>query len=796
MNIHKNQTLFAKIFSKKNIKKYGMSIALIAFVFLGFFLIWFSTIELPDLNNFENRVVAESTKIYDRTGKVVLFDVHGNVRRTVVPLDQMTDYVKWATIAIEDKNFYTHHGVEPKAILRAVLTNLKDGNLLSGQGGSTITQQIIKNALLTSDKKISRKIKEWVLAPRLEAKLTKDEILELYLNEVPYGGTVYGVQEAGRRFFGKDAKDLSIVESAYIAALPQAPTYYSPYGSHRDELEKRKNKVLREMLSLNFITQQEYDEASKTSVEFQKQEDYGIKAPHFVMYIRELLEEKYGAELIEKGGLKVITTLDWELQKDAEEIVKKWAFINKAKFDAENAALVVIDPNTGQILTMVGSRDYFDEEIDGNFNIATASRQPGSSIKPVIYAEAFTKGYRPETVVFDLPTEFSTTCYSGGNCYSPQNYDDKFRGPLSLRDALAQSLNVPAVKVLYLAGIEDSLTLAKQMGLETLTNAKQYGLTLVLGGGEVRPLDLAGAYAVFATDGIKHPTTGVLKIEDGDGKKLEEFELKEYRVISEQVARLISSILSDNVARTPSYGSNSPLYFGDIDVAAKTGTTNDYRDTWIVGYTPNLSVLAWAGNNDNRSILKNQTAGFVIAPMWNEFMQKAIAKYPASNFIDPEAIDPNTKPVIRGVWENPLGVHEILHWVKTSDPLGPPPNNPASDSQYILWEEPVQKWLSGQSFDTKDNSDITFKITNPEKGKSYDETSPIYVTVTLDGSNIESGKVYLNGKNIGELDTDGGFLSFIPDQEDATKKGRNTLKVVVTDTNSDEHEDSISFELD
>jgi membrane peptidoglycan carboxypeptidase len=334
------------------------------------------------------------------------------------------------------------------------------------------------------------------------------------------------------------------------------------------------------------------------------------------------------------------------------------------------------------------------------------------------------------------------------------------------------------------------------MGLETLTNAKQYGLTLVLGGGEVRPLDLAGAYAVFATDGIKHPTTGVLKIEDGDGKKLEEFELKEYRVISEQVARLISSILSDNVARTPSYGSNSPLYFGDIDVAAKTGTTNDYRDTWIVGYTPNLSVLAWAGNNDNRSILKNQTAGFVIAPMWNEFMQKAIAKYPASNFIDPEAIDPNTKPVIRGVWENPLGVHEILHWVKTSDPLGPPPNNPASDSQYILWEEPVQKWLSGQSFDTKDNSDITFKITNPEKGKSYDETSPIYVTVTLDGSNIESGKVYLNGKNIGELDTDGGFLSFIPDQEDATKKGRNTLKVVVTDTNSDEHEDSISFELD
>lgn len=795
MNIHHKKTFFASLFSEKNIKKYGMGVGLIIFIFLGFFLIWFSTIELPDLNNFENRVVSESTKIYDRTGKVVLFDVHGNVRRTVVPLDNISDYVKWATIAIEDQNFYTHHGVEPKAILRAILTNLKDGNLLSGQGGSTITQQVIKNALLTSDKKISRKIKEWVLAPRLEAKMTKDEILELYLNEIPYGGTVYGVQEAGRKFFGKDAKDLTLVESAYIAALPQAPTYFSPYGSHKDDLEKRKNKVLKEMLSLNFITKQEYDEAIKTKVEFQKQEDYGIKAPHFVMYIRELLEEKYGADVVEKGGLKVITTLDWELQQDAEEIVKKWAFINKTKFDAENAALVTIDPNTGQILTMVGSRDYFDEEIDGNFNIATASRQPGSSIKPIVYAEAFNKGYRPETVVFDLPTEFSTTCYSGGSCYSPQNYDDKFRGPISLRNALAQSLNIPAVKVLYLAGIEDSLNLAKQMGLETLTNAKQYGLTLVLGGGEVRPLDMAAAYSVFAADGIKHPTSGILKIEDNEGKLLEEFQSKEYRVLPEQTARLISSVLSDNTARTPSYGANSPLYFGDIDVAAKTGTTNDYRDTWIVGYTPNISVAAWGGNNDNRSILKNQTAGFVIAPMWNEFMQKAIAKYPASSFIDPEPIDPNSKPVIKGVWENPLGVHEILHWVKTSDPLGPFPSSPASDSQYILWEEPVQKWLSGESFENKSNSDSVFKIINPEQGKTYLKSLELFVAATIDGSNIQTGKVFLNGEKIGELDPKEGVYSFIPEKESASKKGKNEIKVEITDTKGSVHSDSVLFTI-
>lgn len=793
--MHKKFEKFIQNISKKGtMKKIIMGAFLIFFVFMGFFFIWLGTVELPDLNNFENRVVSESTKIYDRTGRVVLFDVHGNVRRTVVPLDQISDYVKWATIAIEDQNFYNHNGIEPKAILRAILTNLQTGKVLSGQGGSTITQQVIKNALFTNDKLVSRKIKEWVLAPRLEAKLSKDEIIELYLNEVPYGGTVYGVQEAARKFFSKDAIDLNLAESAYIAALPQAPTYYSPYGSHKDDLELRKNKVLDHMLELGFITQSEYDEAIKTVVDFQKQEDYGIKAPHFVMYIRELLEEKYGAELVEKGGLKVITTLDWDLQQDAEEIVKKWALENAAKYNATNAALVATDPNTGQIITMVGSRDYFDEEIDGNFNIATAERQPGSSIKPIIYAEAFNKGYRPETVVFDLPTEFSTTCYSGGNCYSPTNYDDKFRGPISLRNALAQSLNIPAVKTLYLAGLEDALSLAKNMGLETLTNAKQYGLTLVLGGGEVRPLDMSAAYGVFAADGIKHPTTGILRIEDKKGKVLEEFEQKEYRVLPEQTARLVSDILSDNVARTPSYGSNSPLYFGGVDVAAKTGTTNDFRDTWIVGYTPNISVAAWAGNNDNSSINK-QVAGFVIAPMWNEFMQSAISKYPAPSFIDPQPIAEDIKPIIAGFWENPDGVHEILHYVRRSDPLGPYPSNPASDGQYILWEEPVQKWLNGQTFENESSSKVSVKIVNPEQGEKYIKTLEMYVAATLVGSQIESGKVFLNNEYIGDLNPEGGVYSFIPTQKDAARDNRNVIKVEVTDLEGNTHEDSVTFDL-
>jgi 1A family penicillin-binding protein len=793
MHTQNKKTILSRIFSKKNIKKYGMSIGLIFFVFFGFFLIWFATIELPDLDNFENRIVAESTKIYDRTGKVVLFDVHGNVRRTVVPLEDISDYLKWATIAIEDQNFYNHKGVEPKAIVRAILTNIKDGNLLSGQGGSTITQQIIKNALLTTDKKVSRKIKEWVLAPRLEAKLTKDEILSLYLNEIPYGGTVYGAQEASRRFFGKDAKDLTIIESAYLAALPQAPTFFSPYGNNREALENRKNKVLREMRKLNFITEEEFTVAMSTKADFQRQEDYGIKAPHFVMYIREILEEKYGVDAVEKGGLKVITSLDWELQQEAEEIAKKWALVNTERYDAENASFVAIDPNTGQILTMVGSRNYFDEKIDGNFNIATASRQPGSSIKPIIYAEAFNKGYRPETVVFDVPTEFSTTCYSGGNCYSPQNYDNKFRGPINLRDALAQSLNVPAVKVLYLAGIEDSLTLAKRMGLQTLTNPRQYGLTLVLGGGEVRPLDMAAAYSVFAADGIKRDINGILKVEDKKGKTLEDFKVSESRVLPEQTARLISSVLSDNQARTPAFGANSPLNFGNINVAAKTGTTNDYRDTWIVGYTPNISVVAWAGNNNNRSMQK-LTAGFIVAPMWNEFMQKAIAKYPGSNFINPAPIDENLKPVLRGIWENQNGVHEILHWVNRSNPLGPPPSSPASDSQYILWEEPVKKWLAGISFE-ENNQSTSLQIINPERGKSYIGSLEIYVAASLIGSEIQSGKVSLNGEYLGDLNPEGGVYSFIPNQITSSIIGENTVMVEVIDSNGKTHSSNTTFTI-
>ncbi len=793
----KNSNKFIKYVKSLGWKKIALSLLLAGFVFAGILMIWVATFEMPDLDNFAERKVVQSTKIFDRTGRVILFDVHGEVTRTVVTLDRISDYAEKASVAIEDSNFYNHNGIEIKAIFRAIFTNLMDGNLLSGQGGSTITQQVIKNALLTSDKKISRKLKEWVLAPRLESQLNKDQILEIYLNEIPYGGTVYGIQEASRRFFGKDAADLTLAEAAYLAALPQRPTYYSPYGNNLDKLKERKDRVLKEMLDNNFISEAEYDSALLEEVTFQKPENSGIKAPHFVFWVLEQIEQKYGIEAVEEGGLKITTTLDWELQEKAEEIVKKHALDNATKFNAENAAIVATDPKTGEILAMVGSRDYFDEEIDGKFNITTANRQPGSAFKPIVYAEAFNKGYRPETMVFDIPTEFSTACASGGSCYNPQNYDNVFRGPMSLRDALAQSVNIPAVKVLYLAGLRDSLNLAKKMGLETLTNVDQYGLTLVLGGGEVRPLDMSTAYGVFANDGLKAVTHGIMKVEDRKGKTLDETKIETERVLPEQTARLISDVLSDNSARTPAFGSNS--YLNIPGVAVKTGTTNDYRDAWIVGYTPEFSVAAWAGNNNNESMDK-KVAGFIVAPMWNEFMQLAISKKSPTSFEQPAGMDAGLKPVIAGNWQytNDGVVHNILHWVDTGNPLGAEPRNPSSDSQYWLWENAVRAWLGQSPVETNNSvqsSEPNLEIINPQNGQTFIKNTEIYVAIQLNNSSnqIRKGTVKINGSKRGEIDVNTKSFSFIPEEINNIKTSGNTLEVEIEDSEGNKYTDNLVF---
>ncbi|HEY4511097.1 MAG TPA: PBP1A family penicillin-binding protein [Candidatus Paceibacterota bacterium] len=692
------------------------------FVISGFILLWAASLEIPDLGVVEERRVAQSTKIYDRTGEILLYNFHDNAERTLVPIGHMSRHVRNATVAIEDAEFYQHHGVRPLAVVRAILTNLLHGDLFSGQGGSTITQQVIKNAILTKEKTLARKLKEWILALKLERQMGKEQILELYLNESPYGGTMYGVEEASFVFFGKHAADLTLTESAYIAALPQAPTYYSPYGNHHDALEARKNLVLEKMLEHGFIGEDEYAAARAENISFKPPRETAVEAPHFVFFIKEYLEGKYGTR-IEDGGYKVITTLDAELQREAQEIVKAYALENEKNFNAENAAVVAIDPTTGDILAMVGSRDYFDANIDGNYNIAVANRQPGSSFKPFVYAEAFSKGYTPDTVLFDVRTQFSSTCAADNftseeDCYSPGNYDNLFRGPITLRSALAQSINVPAVKLLYLAGVRDSIRLAQSMGITTLSDPDRYGLTLVLGGGEVRLLDMTSAYGVFATGGLRTEPTGVLRIEDGDGNVVEAREPRQVRVLSEDVAMHISDVLSDDVARAPAYGRGSALAFAGREVAVKTGTTDDYRDAWIIGYSPSVVVGAWAGNNDN-SPMEKRVAGFIIAPLWHAVMEKALARYESGPFPRTEQGEGAQKPILRGIWQGndlgtidartglpatdstpgefrrikvKVGVHTILNTVDRKDPLGSSPLIPALDPQFRLWEPPVRAW--------------------------------------------------------------------------------------------------------
>jgi 1A family penicillin-binding protein len=683
------------------------------FIVCGLFFLWAASLKLPDLASLNERKIEQSVKIYDRTGSVLLYDLHDNIQRTVVPLSQISPNIQHATIAIEDAEFYTHKGIRPLSTLRAIFTNVLNLDPLGGGGGSTITQQVVKGSILTGNKTVARKFKEWVLALKLEQTLSKDQILEIYLNQAPYGGAMYGVEQASETFFNKHASDLTIPEAAYLAAVLPAPTYYSPYGNHKSALDARKNLVLDKMFEHGYISAAERDEAKAAVVEFISQRDTSIQAPHFVFYVRQYLEDKYGATTLEESGWRVTTSLDADLQAKAEEIVKRNALSNAEKFNASNAGMVAIRPKTGEILVMVGSRNYFDADIDGNYNIALASRQPGSAFKPFAYAQAFLKGYTPSTVVFDVATQFQTTCSptnytSDGECYSPVNYDGKFRGPMTLREALAQSINVPAIKVLYLAGISDTLRLAKAMGISTLGTANQYGLTLVLGGGEVTLLDMTSAYSTFANDGMRIPPVAILKVEDTSGNVIEDnTNPQATQVLPQGIAEQINDVLSDPAARGPL--NNDLFNFGGQDVALKTGTTNDYRDAWTVGYTPNIAVGAWAGNNDNSSMVK-RVSGLIVGPMWSEFMRYAVSKEPSAAFSRSEIQSAPLKPVLRGVWQGnqnyiqngieyvTQSVHEILHWVDRSDPLGPPPANPSNDSQYTLWEVPVRAWAQAQGY--------------------------------------------------------------------------------------------------
>lgn len=673
----------------------------LGFLIIGGVLVDVAVTPVPDINSFTSRLVDQSTKIYDRTGQVLLYDYNRDTKRNVIPIADISHNTINATLAIEDSSFYEHGGIRLTSIFRSILVDVAGGSL--SQGGSTITQQVVKNELLTNKKSIIRKINEWILAIKLEQIYSKNQILETYLNNIPYGGTLYGIEAASEAYYGTPAKDLSLAEAAYLAAMIRAPSYYSPYGTHRAELDARKDLVLDRMRTLGFIDDATYTKAKAEQVSFAPTGQNAIIAPHFVFYILNQLEETYGSQAL-TSGLKVTTTLDADLEVKAESIVNQYALDNVKKFNATNASLVAIDPTTGQILAMVGSRSFFDKKIDGQYNATLALRQPGSTMKPFIYSLALMKGYTRDTVIFDTPTQFSTACkpsdvYNGTPpCYSPGNFDNLFRGPMTFESALAQSINVPAVKVLYLVGIRGAIDLAKSFGLTTLGDPNQYGLTLVLGGGEVRLLDLTGAYAALANDGVLNTPTDILEVDDAQGTILEKYTPQPSQVLPTNIARDMSAMLSDAPARVPEYPLNSPLSFPGYDVAAKTGTTNDTRDAWTIGYTPSIAIGVWVGNNNNTPMAKT-IAGFIAVPMWHEVMTYALSKYPQTYFGEPDTISASVPPLLQGNWRIPdaqgaLAPHDLLYWVNKSDPQGPPPINPAQDPQFAYWEYGVSVWYA------------------------------------------------------------------------------------------------------
>jgi len=579
--------------------------------------------DLPDPTKIDEREVIESTKIYDRTGEIILYDIHGEEKRTIIQFEEISQFIKNSTVIAEDDNFYHHIGLDWRGITRAFISNFRGKKI--AQGGSTITQQFIKNAYLggpQSERTYTRKIKEAILSLLLERKYSKDEILGFYLNQVPYGSNSYGIEAAAQTFFNRSSKDLTLGEATLLSSLTKAPSYYSPYGSHPEELKERQGYILDRMVNFGYINEEQAKEAKQEELKYTPQGD--LKAHHFVTMIQEYLEEKYGRNYndINMAGLKVYTTLDWDLQQLAQEVITSGVEKNEKTYNATNAALVAIDPKTGQILALIGSKDYSEDQ----FNVATSpNRQPGSSFKPFAYATAFGKGYSPETILFDLETSFGEFGPVGEEKeYKPNNYDLKFRGPISMRSSLAQSINLTSVKTLYLAGVNDTISLAQNMGITTLKDRNRYSLSLVLGGGEVKLIDETAAYGVFASEGIKHPVSLILRIEDNKKNTLEEYKDEPIRVLDKQIANQINDILSDETARIPMFGPNSRLYLPGIPAAVKTGTTQEYTDGWTIGYTPSLSVGVWAGNNDFTEKMNNGAAGFYVAsPIWNEFMTKA-----------------------------------------------------------------------------------------------------------------------------------------------------------------------------
>jgi len=721
-----------------------LSAGVICFLLFTVMVAWASR-DLPDPDKLTDRHVAQSTKIYDRTGEHLLYEIFASEKRTIVELDQVPKDLVHGVVATEDNKFYEHKGVQFSSFARAIIYRLLGKSSRLG-ATSTLTQQLVKNAILTNERSVSRKIKEIILSMRLEQKYNKDQILKIYFNEIPYGSTNYGVEAAAQDYFGKHVSELNLAESATLAGIPKAPTKYL---NNLDALKNRRDFVLERMVAEGYISREAADEAQAQPLNVERHFGNMI-APHFVLYVKEQLVNKFGEQMVDTGGLHVLTTLDYDKQLVAEKAIKD--FEKKLEEgQANNAALVSMDPKSGQILAMVGSRDFNNKDINGQFNVATqGKRQPGSSFKPIIFTAAFEKGYTPDTVLFDVKTNFAV---GGAKSYEPENYDLQERGPVTMRQALQGSLNIPAVQTLYLVGPKNGIDFAQKLGYTTL-NEGGFGLSLVLGGGEVKLLEHVNAFGIFANGGKYYPPISVLKVESPDGDVLSEWKPKDgVKVLDEKVTATISNVLSDDAARAYIFGAGSALTLPDRSVAAKTGTTNNYRDAWTVGYTPSLVTGVWVGNTDNKEMRKGDGGSKMAAPIWHAYMVEALKNSPVENF--PE-LPPNEadKPILKGstggsvvlaidsatgklassstppelvVQKTFMPAHSILYYVNKDDPRGSAPEDPTTDPQYQVWEDAIQDWVKRMK-EKNPNWQIDFS----EPPTEYDDEHSLALVPTLE----------------------------------------------------------------
>ncbi|NCP47315.1 hypothetical protein AUJ42_00930 [Candidatus Collierbacteria bacterium CG1_02_44_10] len=792
--------------------------------------LWFSR-DLPDPAKVQ-RKSGFSSEILDRTGKIILYDVYTDQDRKFTPLSLVPDYLKKATISIEDKDFYKHQGFDPMSMLRIAKNLALNRRLI---GGSTLTQQLVKMLLLSNERSISRKVREFMLALRIEKTFSKDEILQMYLNEAPYGGNAVGVAAASQIYFGKEPKDLNLTESVFLAGLPQSPSRYSPYsGTNKRAFLPRAKEVSRRMREDGLISKEMESQvnAELDVIQFRGLGSNKIKAPHFVMYIKQLLEEKYGPSILDTGGLKVTTSLNWDIQQKAEATVKEEVDKVSSSLNINNGASVILDTNSGEVMSMVGSKNFFDTLIDGEVNVTTRLRQPGSSIKPLVYATAFMKNFGPASVLADIVTEFPGK--DDQTPYVPKNYDGKEHGLLHLRDALASSINVPAVKLLALLGVEEVLQQGYKMGLTSLEPTKEtmarVGLSMALGGAEVRLLDLASAYSSFSNGGFRIEPVAILKIEDSNGRIIfENKQVKAERVVDEKVSFLINSILSDNNARLVTFGPNSYLNLGARAVAVKTGTTNDLRDNWTVGWSKDFIVGVWVGNNDNEK-MKNVASGVSgAAPIWRRQTLDMLAIKPDRPFSPPDGVMQIEVDKISGYPAHD-GYGSYPEWfINGSVPTGPDPihtkvklckNDPTrladmvsvsqgnyDEKEYVvireddpltnksLWQKAIDDWIVKQNnplytvpSETCDaSSSMDIQITTPtDHSRSDGDEITVRFSVVADKPIVEA-KIFLDG-NLETTITDGVYIKKI-----RVSTGQHSMKITARNNEGKEESKTNDF---